>query len=77
MHYTRRVFAPVKHDKRYLFPLTLLLLTLFIASCGGSATSTAGSSNGSATSGGGVVVCLAEVFLLRLVVPHKDSRQKA
>lgn len=56
MPYTRHVFASIKH---HLLPLTLLLLTVFIASCGNgsaSATTMGGSTNsasmGSGASGG-------------------------
>ncbi len=49
MHYTRRVFAPVKHNKQYLFPFLLLFLTLFIASCGGISAGTGASTNGATT----------------------------
>ncbi len=54
MPYTRHVFASMKQHKHYLLPLTLLLLTVFIASCGGGfATSSAGTgTNASTTSSG-------------------------
>ena len=58
MPYTRLFFASIR---RYFFPLTLLLLTVFIVSCGGSSSmSTAGSGssvstgNSGASSGGNV-----------------------
>ena len=47
---TRRVFASVKH---YLLPVTLLLLTLFIASCGGTMSAGTGASTTGATTSSG------------------------
>ena len=50
MPYTRHVFASIK---RHLLPLTLLLLTVFIASCGGSSGSATGTSTNSASTSSG------------------------
>lgn len=48
------VFASILHKKRLFLPLTLLLLILFIAGCGGGSTSsTAGTSSGSTNSPSG------------------------
>ena len=52
MPYTRHIFASIKH---YLLPLTLLLLTVFIAGCGNgsmSAGSAAGTTTGASTGSG-------------------------
>ncbi len=46
----RPFFASIR---RYFLPLTLLLLTVFIASCGGGSTSTAGSATSATTGGSG------------------------
>ncbi len=47
----RYVFASIQHNKRYLLPLTLLLVTIVIASCGGAIT--AGTGNSSASNAAG------------------------
>ena len=50
MPLTKHAFMPVK---RYLLPITLLLLTVFIASCGGGSTASSGGSSAVTSTGSG------------------------